>query len=131
MNLEEIEKIVSMEVEDISWHDDVLIELFLKEIYYYTLEDNKEIEVENTLKGIYDFICTLLNALYRKTDLLDAIYLIRARKYSSDGSKNNYIDAHFNLLCELNGNKRTFDDLEDLYNKTISKISEYSKNLAK
>lgn len=101
-------------------HRDFLVSLLLKEAYYYSLEEHKEIDVEDNLFSIHGLIVTFYNQLARKTDLWDGLYIIHSLKY---GTENNYAKFHKKLYTELYAQERSMQEYENVLNLAMKKIA--------
>ncbi len=128
LDLKLIREIAFTEIEDIEEHDNFLVELFLKTLYYYSKLDKKIINITATPISFSDFISTFLNNLLdRNTDLLDALFIL----FKSDSGEDKNFEETYNLLySELNGRKRIYnEELETVIRNAGAKISKYYMGL--
>ena len=128
LDLKLIREIAFTEIEDVEEHDNFLVELFLKTLYYYSKLDKKAVNITATPISFSDFISTFLNNLLdRNTDLLDALFIL----FKSDSGKDKNFEETYNLFySELNGRKRIYnEELETVIRNAGAKISKYYMDL--
>lgn len=128
LDLKLIREIAFTEIEDIEEHDNFLVELFLKTLYYYSKLDKKVVNITATPISFSNFISTLLNNLLdRNTDLLDALFVLFK---SNSGEDKNFEETYNLLYLELNGRKRIYnEELETVIRNAGAKISKYYMDL--
>ena len=126
INLEIIREIAFTKIDGVEEHDNHLVELLLRELYYYSKEDKKVINVKTSVTGLYDFLDVLISASSRMTDLWDSLYVIYTSSANTDSL---YEKTHKQLYTELGGHRKRMADLDKLFQNANMKLSKYYMSL--
>ena len=106
-------------------HNSMLVHLYLKELYAYSKETEKEIEITNDIQGIFKIVEFMFNAMNRNTEIWDALFLIHLSK---NNNKTEYTKCHEELYMALYGSKRTKEDIYTIIKLTMKKIGIYLRS---
>lgn len=107
-------------------HNCFLVNLLLHELYYYSKEQNKEIELNENIEEIFLLIEKMYNQLIRNTDMWDGLYVIHVL---NNGTDSKYSEYHNKLFTELGGKNREISELSYIYRLAMMKVGTYLKGV--
>ncbi len=144
INLENIEEIAYTELDEetnkdlkimhTGESDRYIIKALLTELYYYSLLNEKVIDIKPEVESFIEVLRIIENEyMYRKTDLLDSMHSFYSLQFNEKERtekekeyKKEYDHQHSIVWINLCGNKRTLDDYCNLMKKASTKLIVYT-----